>query len=103
MFCGKVKEFLSESKVGFIERNIAADETALKELEKLGYMTTPMTVIDGGVVRVTLPTRRFPGENYRRNANARRVRYTLRQSRSLLEDTHRRTRPALVNQYKLFR
>jgi glutaredoxin len=26
------------------------DETALKEVEKLGYMTTPVTVIDGQVV-----------------------------------------------------
>ncbi len=50
MFCGKVKEFLSQNKIEHIERNIAADETALAELEKLGYMTTPVTVIDGDVV-----------------------------------------------------
>ena len=50
MFCGKVKEFLSQNKIEFTDRNIAADETALKELEKLGYMTTPVTVIDGEVV-----------------------------------------------------
>ncbi len=50
MFCGKVKEFLSQNKIGFTDRNIAADETALEELEKLGYMTTPVTVIDGEVV-----------------------------------------------------
>ncbi len=50
MFCGKVKEFLSQNKIEYIERNIAADETALAELEKLGYMTTPVTVIDGDVV-----------------------------------------------------
>ncbi len=50
MFCGKVKEFLSQNKIEFVERNIAADETALAELEKLGYMTTPVTVIDGEVV-----------------------------------------------------
>ena len=50
MFCGKVKEFLSQHKIEFAERNIAADETALKELEKLGYMTTPVTLIDGEVV-----------------------------------------------------
>jgi len=30
--------------------NIAADEAALNDLEKLGYMTTPVTVIDGEVV-----------------------------------------------------
>jgi glutaredoxin len=50
MFCGKVKEFLSQNKVDFTDRNIAADDAALKELEKLGYMTTPVTVIDGEVV-----------------------------------------------------
>jgi glutaredoxin len=50
MFCGKVKEFLSQNKIEFVDRNIAADEVALNELEKLGYMTTPVTVIDGQVV-----------------------------------------------------
>ena len=50
MFCGKVKEFLSQNKIEYNERNIVADETALVELEKLGYMTTPVTVIDGEVV-----------------------------------------------------
>ncbi len=50
MFCGKVKEFLSQNKVEFTDRNVAADQTALAELEKLGYMTTPVTVIDGEVV-----------------------------------------------------
>ncbi len=50
MFCAKVKEFLSRNKIEFVERNIAADEAALNELEKLGYMTTPVTVIDGEVV-----------------------------------------------------
>jgi glutaredoxin 3 len=46
MFCGKVKEFLSQNRVAFIDRNIAADEAALAELEKLGYMTTPVTLVD---------------------------------------------------------
>lgn len=50
MFCGKVKEFLSQNNIPFTDRNIAADETALAELEKLGYMTTPVTLIDGQVV-----------------------------------------------------
>ncbi len=50
MFCAKVKEFLSQDKIEFTDRNIAADEAALNELEKLGYMTTPVTVIDGQVV-----------------------------------------------------
>ena len=50
MFCAKVKEFLSQNKIEFTDRNIAADQAALDELEKIGYMTTPVTVIDGQVV-----------------------------------------------------
>ena len=50
MFCGKVKEFLSQNNIEFTDRNIVADEAALKELEKVGYMTTPVTVIDGDVI-----------------------------------------------------
>jgi glutaredoxin 3 len=50
MFCAKVKEFLSQNKIEYTDRNIAADETALAELEKIGYMTTPVTVVDGEVV-----------------------------------------------------
>ena len=50
MFCGKVKEFLSQNKIEFTDRNIVSDESALTELEKLGYLTTPVTVIDGEVV-----------------------------------------------------
>ncbi len=50
MFCAKVKELLSQNKIEFVDRNIAGDEAALAELEKLGYMTTPVTVIDGQVV-----------------------------------------------------
>ncbi len=49
MFCDKVKEFLSQNKIEFTERNVATEETALSELEKLGYMTTPVTVIDSEV------------------------------------------------------
>jgi len=50
MFCGKVKEFLSQRKIPFTDRNIVADETALAELEKLGYLTTPVTVVGAEVV-----------------------------------------------------
>jgi len=45
-----VKEFLSQNHIAFTERNIAADEEALNELEKLGFLTTPVTVVDGEVV-----------------------------------------------------
>ena len=50
MFCGKVKEFLSQKGVAFTERNVAADEVAMSELKEFGYMTTPVTVVDGDVV-----------------------------------------------------
>ena len=50
MSCGSVKEFLSQNKIEFVDRNIAADEAALNELEKLGYVTTPVTVIDDQIV-----------------------------------------------------
>jgi glutaredoxin 3 len=50
MFCGKVKEFLSQKGVEFTERDIAQDGSAIEELEQLGVMTTPVTVIDGEVV-----------------------------------------------------
>ena len=45
-----MKEFLSQNKINFADRNVAMDETALSELEKIGYMTTPVTLIDGEVV-----------------------------------------------------
>lgn len=45
-----MKEFLSQRGIEFTERNVAEDESALSELEQLGVMTTPVTVIDGKVV-----------------------------------------------------
>jgi glutaredoxin 3 len=45
-----VKEFLSQNKIDYTERSIVTDGTALAELEKLGYMTTPVTVIEGEAV-----------------------------------------------------
>ena len=50
MFCGKVKEFLSQNKIDFVERDVTVDETAIADLQKLGYMTTPVTVADDEVV-----------------------------------------------------
>lgn len=50
MFCGLTKEFLSHKGVQFTERNIVQDPEALHELRRLGYMTTPVTVVDGDVV-----------------------------------------------------
>jgi glutaredoxin 3 len=45
-----VEEFLSQRNVNFIKRDIVNDEQALAELENLGVLTTPITVIDGEVV-----------------------------------------------------
>ncbi len=50
MFCQKVKEFLSQKGIKYIEKNVATDKSALAELEKLGVMSTPVTVIDGEVI-----------------------------------------------------
>ena len=50
MFCNRTKEFLSQEGVPFTERDVSTDEKALTELERLGYMTTPVTLIDGEVV-----------------------------------------------------
>ncbi|MGB2889988.1 MAG: glutaredoxin family protein [Candidatus Acidiferrales bacterium] len=50
MFCGKVKEFLSQNKIDFVERDVTTDEAALADLQKLRYMTTPVTVVDGEVI-----------------------------------------------------
>lgn len=46
MFCDKVKEFLSQKGVSYLERNVAEDEQALEELTALGYFTTPVVKID---------------------------------------------------------
>ncbi len=50
MFCDRTKEFLSQRNIEFEEKNIAADSAALDELQELGYMTTPVTLVDGEVV-----------------------------------------------------
>jgi glutaredoxin len=50
MFCGKVKEFLSQNKIDFVERDVTTDEAALADLQKLRYMTTPVTVADDEVI-----------------------------------------------------
>jgi hypothetical protein len=45
-----VKEFLSQQGASFVERDVAQDEEALAELEKLEAFFTSVTVIDGEVV-----------------------------------------------------
>ena len=43
--CEMVKAFLALRKVTFIERNVSTDLEGRKELMKMGYATTPVTVI----------------------------------------------------------
>ena len=50
MFCEQAKEYLSQKGIEFQERDIAEDLGALADLKKLGYMTTPVIVIDGSVI-----------------------------------------------------
>ena len=50
MFCHRTQEFLAAKRITFENRDITTDPHALEELEKLGYMTTPVTIIDGEVV-----------------------------------------------------
>ena len=45
-----MKEFLSRKNISFTERNVAADPAALAELERLGHMTTPVTLVGEEVV-----------------------------------------------------
>ena len=50
MFCNRVKEFLRTNEIAFTDRDITLDESAVSELERLGVMTTPVTVVDGQTV-----------------------------------------------------
>ena len=50
MFCGLTKEFLSQHNISFIDRDITRDPAALAELRELGYMTTPVTKINGDFI-----------------------------------------------------
>jgi len=50
MFCGQAKEYLSQKGIQFQEKDIVQDPSALTDLKKLGYMTTPVIVIDGSVI-----------------------------------------------------
>jgi glutaredoxin 3 len=50
MFCDQAKEYLSQKGMTFQERDIAQGPGALADLKELGYMTTPVIVIDGAVI-----------------------------------------------------
>ena len=42
-----MKEYLSQNQISFEDRDITTHPTAISELQELGFMTTPVTVIDG--------------------------------------------------------
>ena len=44
------KELLSQRGAEFADRDVTEDDKAVAELDELGYLTTPVTVIDGEVV-----------------------------------------------------
>ena len=50
MFCDQAKEYLSQKGLAFQERDIAQDSGALADLKKLGYMTTPVILVDDIVI-----------------------------------------------------
>ena len=50
MFCNQAKEYLSQEGIEFQEKDIAQDPSALTDLKKLGYMTTPVILINGAVI-----------------------------------------------------
>lgn len=54
LFCDRTEEFLRESGVQFTVRNVAEDEAAMLELERIGKMTTPVTVIGGSREKVVV-------------------------------------------------
>jgi glutaredoxin len=45
-----VKEYLSQKQISFEDRDITKHPTAISELQKLGFMTTPVTVVDEKVI-----------------------------------------------------
>lgn len=50
MFCQRTKEYLSQKQIRFQERDVTKDAEAVTELQRLGYMTTPVTIIDGTMI-----------------------------------------------------
>jgi glutaredoxin len=50
MFCGQVNEYLSQKQIQFDDRDITKDPSAILELQELGFMTSPVTVVEGKVI-----------------------------------------------------
>ena len=45
--CVDLKNYLKENNIEYIEYNISKDQEARKNLIQLGYMSVPVTLIDG--------------------------------------------------------
>ena len=50
MFCARTKEYLSKKNLAFEVKDVSSDESAFAELQQLGFMTTPVTKIEGAVI-----------------------------------------------------
>jgi glutaredoxin len=50
MFCQRTKEYLSQKQIRYEERDVTKDPDAIQELQRLGFMTTPVTVIGGDTI-----------------------------------------------------
>ena len=55
--CTQVERFLWDRGVPFTAKDIGADQEAMQEFLALGYLTTPVTVIDGTPVPGFQPKR----------------------------------------------
>ncbi len=49
-FHERVKRYLEQKGVAYVEKDITQDGTALEELQKRGVMSTPTFVVDGEVI-----------------------------------------------------
>lgn len=48
--CDQVRTFLAQRGVAFEVRDVAADPQALEELTSMGYLATPVTLVDDEAV-----------------------------------------------------
>lgn len=48
--CNQVLAYLEERNIPFEKKDVSTDADAMQELIALGYMTTPVTVVDGRAV-----------------------------------------------------
>jgi glutaredoxin-like YruB-family protein len=51
VYCHAAKDFLKANNIGFTEYNITKDVQARKALMKKGYMSVPLIIIDGKIIK----------------------------------------------------